>query len=66
MWMAALARWWAGLLSLQLFSMLAMENQAQILLRLSPLGDGWDGGTRDAYSVSALAPTPTLPRQGRE
>ena len=66
MWMAALARWWVGLQSLLLFSMLAMMNQAQILLLLPPLGEGWDGGTRDAGTVSALAPTLTLPRKGRE
>ena len=66
MWMAALVRWWAGLQSLLVFSMLAIVNQAQILLLLPPLGEGWDGGTHDVGNGSALAPALTLPQRGRE
>ena len=35
------------------------------VLPLPPLAEGSDGGTRDAGTVSALAPTPALPRKGR-
>ena len=35
-------------------------------LLLPLLGEGGDGGTRDTKNRSALAPTPALPRKGRE
>ena len=35
-------------------------------LLLSLPGEGGDGGKRDASDISALAPTLTLPRKGRE
>ena len=66
MWMAALVKWWVGLLSQQLFDMLAMLDPTQIAL-LRPLpGEDWDGGTHCAGIVSALAPTPALSRTERE
>ena len=39
---------------------------AGLVLLLPPLGKGGDGGTHDASYLSALAPTPALPRKGRE
>ena len=66
MWMAALVKWWAVLPSQLLFDMLAMLDPTHIAL-LRPLpGEDWDGGTHCAGIVSALAPTPTLPRTERE
>ena len=66
MWMAALVKWWVGLLSQQLFDMLAMLDPTQIALLRHLPGEDWDGGTHCAGIVSALAPTPALPRTERE
>ena len=39
----------------------------EVGLLLLPLpGEGGDGGKRDTSDISALAPTLTLPRKGRE
>ena len=40
-------------------------NVMRSLLLLPLPGEGWDGGTHDAGNRSALAPTLTLPREGK-
>ena len=42
------------------------SGRVSLFISLPLLGEGWDGGTHDAGTVSALAPTLTLPRKGRE
>ena len=45
---------------------MTIDGNYSVPLLLPIPGEGWDGGTHDAGTVSALAPTLTLPRKGRE